>query len=130
MKKNIIYDFDGTLTPYSLPKFEILEKSGMKNGAYNPQFLQLLQKRTKDEKIDLYKAMYETFFEIIKSANFKLTDENFSLGHENVEYNKGVIGFLNMLQQNNISNYLLSSGLKVFLEKVSISSYFSNYIYL
>jgi len=29
MKKIIIYDFDGTLTPYPLPKFEILEKSGM-----------------------------------------------------------------------------------------------------
>jgi len=29
-----------------------------------------------------------------------------------------------MLYQNNISNYLLSSGVKVFLEKVSISSYF------
>ena len=29
-----------------------------------------------------------------------------------------------MLYQNNISNYLLSSGIKVFLEKVSISPYF------
>ena len=42
MKEIIIYDFDGTLTPYSLPKFEILEKSGMKDGAHNPQFLELL----------------------------------------------------------------------------------------
>lgn len=37
-KKIIIYDFDGTLTPYSLPKFEILEKSGLKDGAFNPLF--------------------------------------------------------------------------------------------
>lgn len=29
-----------------------------------------------------------------------------------------------MFSENNISNYLLSSGVKVFLEKVSISSYF------
>lgn len=124
MKKIIIYDFDGTLTPYSLPKFEILEKSGMKDGAYNPLFLELSQKRAKDENIDLYKAIYDIYFEIIKNADFKLIDENFSLGYDNVEYNNGVIEFLNMLHQNNISNYLLSSGLKVFLEKISISSYF------
>ena len=29
-KKIIIYDFDGTLTPYALPKFEILEKMWIK----------------------------------------------------------------------------------------------------
>ena len=124
MKEIIIYDFDGTLTPYSLPKFEILEKSGMKDGAHNPLFLELSQNRSKDENIDLYKAMYDTYFEIIKNAGFKLTDENFSLGYDNVDYNNGVIEFLNMLYQNNISNYLLSSGVKVFLEKVSISTYF------
>ena len=124
MKEIIIYDFDGTLTPYSLPKFEILEKSGMKDGAHNPQFLELSQKRPKLENIDLYRAMYDTYFEIIKNAGFKLTNENFSLGYDNVNYNNGVVYFLNMLYQNNISNYLLSSGIKVFLEKVSISPYF------
>lgn len=124
MKTTIIYDFDGTLTPYSLPKFEILEKSGMKDGAYNPLFLELSQKKAKDQHIDLYKAIYDTYFEIVKNADFKLTDENFSLGYDNIEYNNGVIEFLNMLHQNNISNYLLSSGLKVFLEKIQISSYF------
>ena len=124
MKEIIIYDFDGTLTPYSLPKFEILEKSGMKDGAHNPQFLELSQKRSKLENIDLYRAMYDTYFEIIKNAGFKLTNENFSLGYDNVNYNNGVVYFLNMLYQNNISNYLLSSGIKVFLEKVSISPYF------
>lgn len=44
MKKIIIYDFDRTLTPYSLPKFEILEKCGMKGAAYNPHFLELIKK--------------------------------------------------------------------------------------
>ena len=97
MKEIIIYDFDGTLTPYSLPKFEILEKSGMKDGAHNPQFLELSQKRSKLENIDLYRAMYDTYFEIIKNAGFELTNENFSLGYDNVNYNNGVVYFLNML---------------------------------
>ena len=66
MAKIIVYDFDGTLTPYALPKFELLEKSGLENGTYNPKFLELSRKRAKDKNIDLYTAIYETYFEIVK----------------------------------------------------------------
>lgn len=124
MKKIFIYDFDGTLTPYSLPKFEILQKSGMKDGALNPMFLELSKKEAVDKNVDLYTAMYNVYFKIIKDAGLKLSDENFCLGYDNVSYNDGVVEFLNMLCDNDIDNYLLSSGIKVFLEKVSISSYF------
>jgi len=68
--------------------------------------------------------MYDVYFETIKSSGLKLIDKNFCLGCNNVNYNKGVIEFLNMLRANDVSNYLLSSGVKVFLENVSISSYF------
>lgn len=122
--KIIIYDFDGTLTPYAMPKFEILEKSGLNDGAYNPQFLALSNERAKVKNIDLYSAMYEVYIELIKKAGFKLTDENFCLGSDTVEYNLGVIEYLEMLCQNGVNNYLLSSGIKVFLEQVSISKYF------
>lgn len=124
MNKIIIYDFDGTLTPYALPKFEILEKCGLKYGAYNTHFLELSKARSKEKNIDLYRAIYEIYFEIIRNAGFTLTDENFSLGADTVEYNNGVMDYLNMLYQHNICNYLLSSGIKVFLEKVSIASFF------
>lgn len=124
MKNVIIYDFDGTLTPYSLPKFEILERSGMKDGALNPQFLELSQLKSKDKNIDLYEAIYDTYFEIVRRAGFALTDENFCLGYDKIAYNEGVTEFFDMLCKNNISNFLLSSGIKVFLEKVSVASYF------
>ena len=126
MKKIIVYDFDGTLTPYSLPKFEILEKCGMKDGALNPRFLELSQKKATEENIDLYKAIYYTYFQIIKTAELDLTDENFCLGCNDVIYNKGVMEFLDMLCKNNVSNYLLSSGIKIFLQKTSIAPYFKD----
>lgn len=126
MKKIIVYDFDGTLTPFSLPKFEILEKCGMKDGAYNPLFLELSQKRSKEKSIDLYQAMYDTYFQIIKEAGFELTDKNFCLGSDDVIYNNDVMFFLDSLCKNGISNYLLSSGIKVFLEKISIAPYFKD----
>ena len=56
--------------------------------------------------------------------SFKITEEHFRSLYDNVSYNDGVVEFLNMLCDNDIDNYLLSSGIKVFLEKVSISSYF------
>lgn len=126
MKKIIIYDFDGTLTPYSLPKFEILVKCGYKDGTYDPLFIEKFKSKVKDQNIDLYKAIFDTYLEVISSSGLTLTDDNFSLGSDNVEYNKGVEDFLHMLIENNITNYLLSSGVKVFLEHVSISKYFKD----
>lgn len=123
-EKIIIYDFDGTLTPNSMPKFEILEKSGLKDGANNPKFLKLSQEKANSLKIDLYEAMYEVYFELIRNAGFPLIDENFSLGFDKVEYNKGIGDFLTTLNQNKVNNYLLSSGVAVLLQKTKYSSLF------
>lgn len=124
MKKLIIYDFDGTLTPYSFPKFKILEKCGLQNGASNPKFLEMAKEKVEKEKLELWEAIYEVYFEIIKKANLKLIDDNFCLGADEIIYNKGVADFLKFFKDYNINNYLLSSGLKVYLEKTSISNYF------
>ena len=117
-KKIIIYDFDGTLTPYPVPRFEILEKCGI-----NDFYMQVKNKAI-TKNIDLYQALYETYFEIVKNAGFELNDENLCLGYNKVTYNNGVHIFLNNLQKNGIKNYLLSSGLKVFLDKVEVADFF------
>ena len=120
-KNIIIYDFDGTLTPYALPKFEILEKCGLKDGAYNPKFLKMSKEQAEKKSIDLYTAMYEVYFSIIKGSGFKLIDKNFCLGATTVIYNPGVFDFLQKLNSNNVKNYVLSSGLKVFLDKTEVA---------
>lgn len=120
----LIYDFDGTLTPYSLPKFAILERSGLKDGAYNPKFLEMVKERAKTKNIDLNLAMYEIYFEIIKKGGFSLSDYNFCLGADEVQYNIGVVEFLENLSKQNVKNYLVSLGPKVFLEKTEISLFF------
>ena len=43
-KTIIIYDFDGTLTPYPVPKFEILEKCGAKGDGFNQFYLNVKKK--------------------------------------------------------------------------------------
>ncbi len=126
MKYTIIYDFDGTLTPHPIQKFEILEKCGMKDGAHNPEFWNRTFDEQHQKNTDVYTAMYNIFLEIIKDKGLTLTDDNFSYGSDEVIYNDGVEDFLEILSNNDISNYLVSSGLKVFLEKVTISKYFKD----
>lgn len=126
MNNIIIYDFDGTLTPYPVPKYNILEKCGIKNGIANLKFLKLAYEKTIVKNIDFYQAIYETYLEIVKDAGYKLIDDNFILGSNKVVYNNGVTYFLEMLSKNNIDNYLLSSGIKVYLDNTSISSYFKD----
>ncbi|MCI8346719.1 MAG: haloacid dehalogenase-like hydrolase [Bacilli bacterium] len=123
-EKIIIYDFDGTLTPYSSPKFEILERCGLRDGANGPSFLELSQKEAEASNIDLYEAIYKVYFELIYKAGFRLVDKNFCLGFDKVEYNKGVEYFLTTLVQSDISNYLISSGVSVFLQKTKYATLF------
>lgn len=125
-KSIVIYDFDGTLTPYALPKFEILEKCGLKDGAYNPRFLELAKETSDKESIDLYTAIYKVYFSIIRENGFKLIDENFCLGAAAIKYNSGVLPFLQRLNSNSIKNYLLSSGLKVFLNRTEVAPLFTD----
>ena len=49
----IIYDFDGTLTPYSLPQYEIIKKCG-----YNEE---MLMNRI-EEKLTNSKSLYEAYY--------------------------------------------------------------------
>lgn len=121
--KKIIYDFDGTLTPFSIPRFSILEKCGYEDGALNPKFLNEVKTRMKNENLDLYVSFYKTMFDKMNENNIELKDINFCYGAEDIEYNKGVISFLENLHKNNIFNYVLSSGLKVYLEKTKISPF-------
>lgn len=51
-KMIIIYDFDGTLTPYAFPKFKILEKCGLKDGSANPKFLEITKNKMEKEKLE------------------------------------------------------------------------------
>ena len=124
MNKIIIYDFDGTLTPHPLPRLEIVEKCGFVGGTRGKDYLDLCKQRMVEKNIDLYAAVYEVTFDILKNSGIKTTDDNISLGADNLEYNPGVEEYLEMLNKNNVSNYLLSSGVKVYLDRVAISKYF------
>lgn len=125
MNKIVIYDFDGTLTPYPITKLGILEKCGYVGGGMNKEFHKKVYTRRINKNISVYNSFYETIFEIIKSSGFPLKDECFSTGAEGIEYNNGVYEFIKYLNENGVLNYMLSSTMKVFLEKTDIAQFFS-----
>ena len=124
MKKIIIYDFDGTLTPYSMPRFEILKKCGIENYSKKLGFKLVIKARMFFKKIDMYTDIYEVLFETIKKSGFDLSDKNLSLGSNEIEYNPGVEEFIQYLNVNNVDNYIVSSGMEYYLKNTKIAPLF------
>lgn len=124
--KIIIYDFDGTLTPVSTPNFEILECIGIKNPTSNKIYIDMINKKIDEDNMNLYEAIYNTYLEVIKDSNVKLTNDNISMGSNNFEYNKGVVEFLEYTKKVGIKNYIVSSSIKVLLDETKVASYFED----
>ena len=122
-KKIIIYDFDGTLTPYPITKFEILDKCGLVGGTSSPVLLEAINKKLA-EGYEHYYAIYNCFLDVVRRSKYTLNDENISLGAEKLEYNEGVFEYFDELKDKNIKNYLISSGIKVLLDRTAVSNYF------
>lgn len=124
MLKAVVYDFDGTLTPTTKPEFRILEKSGLKGGASNPEFFATVHKLAQERGTALYEAMAWHILDIMKEGGFRLTDENIGDGANDRIYNPGVLEFLKSLRKHGVENYLLSSGLQAYLKQLTIAPEF------
>lgn len=107
-----------------MPTYEILEKCGLENGAQNPHFRELIEKKLSKLNGNFYQAYFQTYLEVIKNSGKKLIDENISFGADNLIYNDGVVEFLTMIKENNGKNYLLSAGMKTYLTKTKVASLF------
>lgn len=125
MLKAIVYDFDGTLTEGTVPEFKILEKCGWEGGAANPRFFTTVRQWSEDRKIDIYEAMALLIMDIVQQAELALTDENFGFGADERAFNPGVEELLDKLKQAGVQNFLLSSGLKAYLEQLKIAADFT-----
>lgn len=123
MLKAVIYDFDGTLTPNTLPEFAILERCSMENGTGNPRFMPMIKEKMQAAQVDVVRATILTILDVIKAAGLPLTDENICLGADAREFNLGVPEFLSKLQEAGVKNYILSSGSKAYLARTAIAPY-------
>lgn len=116
----LIYDFDGTLTPYGIPQYEILKELGYDD--------EKLLKRVKDEmqenNISLYEAFYKIYEAILKENNKKMEYKNIVYKAQDVEFNNGVISFFKTMKGlDNVKNYIVTSGFEEYVKSTKISPY-------
>ncbi len=119
----IIYDFDGTLTPYAFPQYKIIKQFG-----YDDLKLKDEMKRILIEKnTTIYEAFYSGYSKILAEHNIAKTKEAITYGCEDVEFNPGLIDYFEnyATQENGISNYIVTSGIEDYVKATKIAKYIS-----
>lgn len=117
----IIYDFDGTLTPYPLPQYEVLIKCGYDD---NKILNRVVKEMKEDNSLGQYEAFFKCFKDVLKENNISMTKENICLGAENIKYNEGVIEYFEKYQRNTqIKHYVITSGIKDYIDNTIIRKY-------
>ena len=123
----IIYDFDGTLTPYSLPQYEILKKCGYDN----ERLMERIKKEIENKNATgLYEAYYKCYRDILSENKIAMTRENACLGANKVELNKGVADYFRKFQSSKtgVKHYIITSGIKDYIDETIIRE-FVNEVY-
>lgn len=117
----IIYDFDGTLTPYSLPQYDILKKCGYDDN----RLMDIIEETMKNKNTSLYEAYFETYKEVLKNNNIQFNRNNVCIGASCVKLNNGVVNYFNNLQYKNtgIKHYVVTAGFEEYIKFTPISEF-------
>lgn len=120
-KMLIIYDFDGTLTPYGIPKYDILTNNGYDDHKLTTEAIELMNK----EKISLYEAFYKILIGLYKSTGTQMTTKNVLSGANNVEFNRGVIDYFRDFSNphNGIKNFIVTCRIEEYVRNTIISPF-------
>ncbi len=116
----IVYDFDGTLTPKPVPFFPILKDAGVSEKEFYKKISEL-----KDSGItDIYESWFRSFLIIVQNSDLKKHDV--TKGANDIIFCDGVDDwFTNLKVECNcsFSHYIITSGLEEFLYASKISKY-------
>lgn len=115
----VFYDFDGTLTPYPIPQYEIISKCNIDYEAFYNRVIEITQKM----HMSVYEAYYDVFKKVLMENGFKFNKDVISLGAENVTYSNGVMEFVPALKIMGIKQYVITSGYKDYVLKTSVAKY-------
>jgi len=116
----IIYDFDGTLTPYSLPQYPLLKQCG-----YTDEKLMLRIENEMNKGIDFYNSYYKCYKNILLENGIKASIRNICVGAENTQFNDGVLEYFQNFQNSKtgVKHYIVTSGVKDYVEKTKIKQF-------
>ena len=115
----VFYDFDGTLTPYPVPQYEIFSKCDIDYEAFYNRVIEITQKM----HISVYDAYYDVFKNVLMEHGFKFNKDVISLGAENIVFSDGVMEFVPALKMMGIKQYVITSGYKDYVMKTDVAKY-------
>lgn len=118
----IIYDFDGTLTPYSFPQYEILKKCGYDDDRLIQKIKEEIQEGNATE---IYDAYYKCYIDILSENGIAISRDTACLGANQVEFNPGVVDYFKRFQSQatGMKHYIVTAGIKDYVEETPISEF-------
>lgn len=117
--KIIIYDFDGTLTPYPIARYQVFKDCGYDDTKYQLRLKNLMESKN----LNLYQAFFECGFQILHENNLPETIESICKGVNEVIFNKGVIEYFEHFSNKNINHYVLTSGFAEYVKRTKVNKY-------
>lgn len=128
MENNIepinIFDFDGTLTTETWPKFWVwVKKFGYIGEERNDNLESALAEYRKQNSGNDLETFFSFFNDLLVENNETITFEELMEGEKYITYNPGVDEFL---KKSSTKNYIVSGGLKDFLQRLKVAMYFEN----
>lgn len=117
-----IFDFDGTLTTETWPKFWVwVKKFGYSGEKRNDNLENALGEYRTTHSGDMLETFFGFFNDLLVDNNETLSYEELMEGEQYIVYNPGVIDFI----ENSLAkNYIVSGGLKEFLQRLKIANNF------
>ena len=117
-----IFDFDGTLTTETWPKFWVwVKKFGYSGEKRNDYLERALAEYRKTHIGDSLETFFGFFHNLLVSSKETLTHEELMEGEKYIEYNNGIYDFI---EKTIAKNYIVSGGLIEFLKSIKIAKYF------
>lgn len=118
-----IFDFDGTLTTETWPKFWVwVKKFGYSGEKRNDKLEEALNEYRKKNIGNDLETFFGFFNDLLVKNNETISYEELMEGEQYIKYNPGVIDFI---KRTSAKNYIVSGGLKEFLKNLDIAKYFS-----
>ena len=118
-----IFDFDGTLTTETWPKFWVwVKKFGYNGTERNDNLEKALAEYRKTNTGNSLETFFGFFNKLLVNNNETITYKELMEGENYITYNLGVTDFL---PNSYAKNYIVSGGLKEFLQNLEIAKYFS-----
>lgn len=109
----LIYDFDGTLTPYKNPQFPILTKIGSIDEFYE----------NLSQKADLMTDFCPTLKEYLNNHGYAYNLENICYNAHTIELNPGVIDFLSYFHDNKDYQFIVTSSYEEYVKNTLVAPF-------